>query len=225
MNKFRIIFEDDNFLIIDKEPGILVHPTSRGEKNTIIGQIIEKYPQASLVHRLDRDTSGLLIIAKNPEAQKNLREQFKVRQVKKKYYCLVLGKTPAKDIIVAKVGRKNRQGKMTTMCGKKAETKYQVIDYYQDSAGNHYSFLDVQIISGRTHQIRVHFKSQGCPVVGDRVYARGKEKKLWAKLGLTRQFLHAYYLEFLNPTNNKMIKFNINLASDLDKILENLERI
>jgi RluA family pseudouridine synthase len=225
MAKFKIIFEDDNILVVNKKAGILVHPTVRGEKNTLIEQIIQKYPKASLVHRLDRDTSGLLIIAKNDSAQTNLRKQFEQRQVLKKYYCLVLGKTPAKDIIVAKVGRRSHRAKMTTMKGKEAVTRYEVINYYRDSADNIYSFLDVQIISGRTHQIRVHFKSQGFPVVGDQLYARGKEKKLWVRLGLNRQFLHAYYLEFINPTKNIRTRFKIDLSDDLKKILQGLDLV
>jgi len=212
-----IIYEDDDLVVIDKPAGILVHPV-KNEKNTLLDFLKIKYPNIKLVHRLDRDTSGLMIVAKNEETYERLKSQFLNRQIKKKYLALIHGTLKDKKGIIAKSISKSRKrggSQTTTPIGKRREaiTRYNVIKEYPN-----YSLLEVSPETGRTHQIRVHLASIGHPITGDEKYKFKRQPKIE---GLNRQFLHASYLNFQLP-NGKMLELSSKLPEELDKILEKL---
>lgn len=212
-----IIYEDNDILVINKSAGILVHPV-KNEKDTLIGFLLKKHPTAQLVHRLDQDTSGLMVIAKNEKIAEWLKEQFQNRTIKKKYLALVIGKFKDKKGIITKTiskSRKRRGSQTTTPIGKRREaiTRYEVIREYP----NH-TLLEVSPETGRTHQIRVHLASIGHPIAGDEKYKFKRQSKIKE---LNRQFLHAKYLQFALP-NGKVMEFESKLPNELNKILENL---
>lgn len=202
--KIPIIYEDENILIVNKPAGLLVDP--------------DHFPNVKLVHRLDRDTSGLLILAKNEKTQEWLRDQFKNRQIKKRYLALVQGKLKdKKGIIVKSLGKSRKRGgsQTTTPIGKRREaiTRYEVIKEYPN-----YTLLKISPETGRTHQIRVHLASIGHPIVGDEKY---KFKRQPVLEGLNRQFLHASYLQF-RLLDDRIREFQSKLPQELNKILEKL---
>jgi len=212
--KIPIIYEDENIIIIDKPAGLLVHPTSKKERNTLI----DYFPNARLAHRLDKDTSGLLILAKNEKTNDWLKSQFKNRQIKKRYITLVHGSLKDKTGIITKtISRSRKRGgsQTTAPIGKRREaiTRYRVLKEFEN-----YTYLEVSPETGRTHQIRVHLASIGHPIAGDEKY---KFKRQLTPEELKRQFLHASYLKFSLP-NGKVKKFHLNLPKDLEKILKNL---
>lgn len=223
--KLKIIYEDNNFLVIDKPPGIVVYPGLGREKKSILGAIYNRIKnnfknslRPGIVHRLDKDTSGLLLIAKNRETQNYLLNLFKKRKVFKKYLALLKGHlTPSKGIIKAPIGRDlfNRQ-KMSVVCpgeGKEAVTEYRVIKYY-----NNYTLVEVLPKTGRTHQIRVHFASLGFPLLGDKIYGHKKDNFL-----VKRHFLHASYLKFKMPSG-EIKEFKSPIPSDFQKIINFLDK-
>jgi len=206
-----IVYENKDLLAVNKPAGILVHPI-KNEKNTLIDQ----FPNTKLVHRLDRDTSGLLLLAKNKNTYNWLKNQFKNRKVIKKYLALVQGNPKQKAGIITKsISRSKKRGRIQTTApiGKKrtAVTRYKVLKNYKK-----YSLLEVSPKTGRTHQIRVHLASIGHPVVGDEKY---KFKRQTCPPELDRQFLHASYLKFKTP-KGKTIKLESKLPEKLAKILK-----
>jgi 23S rRNA pseudouridine1911/1915/1917 synthase len=209
-----IIYKDNDVIIINKPAGLLVHPTTKGEKNTLI----DYFPETKLVHRLDRDTSGLLILAKNEKTYNWLKDQFKNRQITKKYIALVHGKLKDKQGIITKtISRSKRKGRVQTTApiGKRKEaiTRYKVLKEFEG-----YTCLEVTPETGRTHQIRVHLASIGHPIAGDEKY---KFKRQPTPEELKRQFLHANYLKF-SLFSGEVKEFHSNLPKDLEKILKNL---
>ena len=212
--KIPIVSEDKNIIVIDKPAGLLVHPTNKNEKDTLINH----FPNAKLVHRLDKDTSGLLLLAKNEKIYNWLKSQFSNRQIKKKYIALVHGKLKdSQGIITKTISKSKRKGRIQTTApiGKRREaiTRYKVSKEFKD-----YSLLEVIPETGRTHQIRVHLASIGHPIAGDSQY---KFKRQPCPTNLERQFLHASYLKFKLP-NGEIKEFHSNLPKDLEKILKNL---
>jgi 23S rRNA pseudouridine1911/1915/1917 synthase len=214
----KIIYEDNNLLVINKPAGLLVHPsTSLGtspEKT-----LIDYFPSAKLVHRLDRDTSGLLLLAKNEKTQDWLRDQFKNHQITKKYTALVHGKLKDKTGIITKtISRSRKKGRIQTTApiGKRREavTRFKVIKEF-----NNYSLLEVMPETGRTHQIRVHLASIGHPIAGDEQY---KFKRQPIIPELKRQFLHASYLKFSLP-DGEIKEFHSELPSELKLVVQKLE--
>jgi len=210
--KIPIIYENNDIIVVDKPANLLVHPV-KDEKNTLI----DYFPKAKLVHRLDKDTSGLLLLAKNEKTFNWLKSQFKNRKIKKKYLALVVGKLKDKKGIITKtISRsKKRGGSQTTApIGKRKQaiTRYKILKEFPN-----YTFLEVVPETGRTHQIRVHLASIGHPIVGDEKYKFKRQKTLE---GLKRQFLHASYLQF--RMSNKIMKFELKLPNDLKLVLENL---
>lgn len=225
-----IIYENDDILIINKPANLLVHSvssfvptnvgTTKDEQKTLLGFLLKKYPTAQLVHRLDRDTSGLMVIAKNEKIAEWLKEQFRNRQVKKKYLALVIGKFKDKKGIITKTISKSRKrgGSQTTApIGKRREaiTRYEVLKEFEN-----YTLLEVLPETGRTHQIRVHLASIGHPVAEDEKY---KFKRQVFPENLKRQFLHASYLQFSLP-NGRIIKLQSGLPRDLKIVLEKLSK-
>jgi len=219
-----IIYEDDDLIVIDKPAGILVHPVSSfakataDESETLIEFLLKKYPQAKLVHRLDKDTSGIMVVAKNEKAYEFLKEQFQNREIKKKYLALVYGILKDRRGIIAKsISKSRKRGGSQTIApiGKMREaiTRYEVIKEFPN-----YSLLEATPETGRTHQIRVHLASIGHPIAGDEKYKFKRQEKI---NGLNRQFLHAKYLKFKLP-NGAIKEFTSDLPNELSKILENL---
>jgi len=227
--KVPIVYENNDIIVIDKPAGLLVHPTDKKEKNTLIDWLINKYPEIKnigddklrpgIVHRLDRDTSGLIVIAKNKKIFDWLKNQFKNRLTKKKYLALVTGKLKDKTGIITKSISRSRKkdGRQTTApIGKRKEaiTEYKTLKEFQD-----YSLLEVLPKTGRTHQIRVHLASIGHPIAGDKKY---KFKRQPCPKNLERQFLHAAYLRFRLP-NGEIIESESSLPENLQKTLDKLD--
>ncbi len=221
-----VIYEDKDIIVIDKPAGVVVHPSPGHPSHTLVNALLAHCPSLAssndimrpgIVHRLDKDTSGLMVIAKNDYARQFLVNQFKSHAVTKNYLALVKGRLPHEQgIIEAPIGRdpRNRKRMAPVETGKEASTQYKVKEYL-----NNYTLLDVAPKTGRTHQIRVHLKAIGCPVVGDSVYGtRCKHEALapWVK----RQFIHAYRLGFRLPSTNKYQEFTCPLPPDLKQVLK-----
>lgn len=218
----QIIFEDEDILVINKRAGMVISPDCHHQKGTLVSALMfyldknqEDIEKNFLVHRLDKGTSGLMIIGKNKASALFLKDQFKKRKVLKKYFALLLGKiTPKEAIIEAEISRDKKEPfKMAIVPdneGKKAISYYKVLEYL-----NNFSLVEVWPKTGRTHQIRVHFASLGHPIIGDDIYGGDFSKNL-----LKRLFLHAFYLEFRHPRTRKKAKFEIPLPSKLLNFLE-----
>lgn len=216
-----IIYQDDDLLVIDKPAGLVVYPTPGHPGHTLLNAVLahcprllySDSPRPGIVHRLDKDTSGLMVVAKNDAVQANLQSQFRSRSVTKRYLVLVQGHlTPEQGRIEAPIGRDPLLRKRMTIIpdGKEASTLYRVIKYL-----NTYSLLEVTLNTGRTHQIRVHLSAIGCPVVGDKVYGITTPF-------LNRQFVHAHVLGFKLPGSGEQVEFKSPLPADLKQTLEHI---
>lgn len=205
-----IVYENENFLIINKQAGLVVHPANGHYSGTLVNALIYRAKNLSdlngkhrlgIIHRLDKDTSGLLIVAKNNFAHAKLSEMFLNKTIKKTYICIVKGNfSEEKKIgrIENLIGRDTKDRKKMAVVdrnGKTAITNYRVLE-----SKNNFSLLEVKIETGRTHQIRVHMRSIGHPILGDEVYGNKTN-------GIERQMLHAYKLEFINPIDNLEYNF------------------
>ncbi len=218
----KIVYEDKDLLVVDKPAGLTTHPSPGQSRHTLVNAILSYFPRLAemgdslrpgIVHRLDKDTSGLIIIAKNTPAQLNLVNQFRTRSVSKTYLTLVKGHlTPERGIIEAPIGRDTADRKKMAVVtgGRPARSEYKVVKYFKD-----YTLLEVKPETGRTHQIRVHLSAIGYPVVGDRVYG-GKVPFL------ERQFLHAYRLSFNLPSTEERVEFKSDLPEDLERTLKSI---
>ena len=219
-----IIYEDEDILVIDKPAGLTVHPAPGHPRHTLVNAILAHCPglatsnepmRPGIVHRLDKDTSGLIVIAKNDFAQEYLAAQFKGRTVTKGYLVLVKGRlSPEQGIIEAPIGRDPhiRRKMAIVKDGKEASTQYQVRKYLDN-----YTLIEVTPLTGRTHQIRVHMSAIGCPVVGDPIYGIKSAH-------LNRQFIHAYRLGFRLPSTKQYQEFTSPLPMDLEQALGYLDR-
>ena len=219
----NIIYEDDDLLVVDKPPGLTVHPAPGHPAHTLVNALLAHLPHLAdsgdalrpgIVHRLDKDTSGLMLVAKNRSAQEDLIGQFKSRSVSKSYLVLVKGRlTPESGVIEANIGRnpRNRKKMAVVEGGREARSEYQVIKYIGD-----YTLVEVRPQTGRTHQIRVHLSAIGFPVVGDKVYGVRSAH-------LPRQFMHAHRLGFSLPSSGKYVEFKSELPADLKQALEDIE--
>ena len=215
----NIIYEDDDLLVVDKPAGMTVHPAPGHPSHTLVNAILSHFPNLAdvsdslrpgVVHRLDKDTSGVMLVAKNKTAQLNLAEQFKAHSVVKTYLVLVKGHlTPENGIIEAPMGRdpRNRKRMAVVTEGREARTEYRVIKYL----GN-YTLLEVMPETGRTHQIRVHLSAIGYPVIGDKVYGVKSSH-------LSRQFMHASRLGFKLPSTGAYVEFSSQTPPDLEQAL------
>jgi 23S rRNA pseudouridine1911/1915/1917 synthase len=218
----NIVYEDADLMVVDKPAGLPVHPAPGHPSHTLVNAVLNYLPglakdadslRPGIVHRLDKDTSGLLIVAKNRLAQANLSQQFKNRVVKKTYLTLVQGKlTPEKGTIEAAIGRDpaHRQRMAIVAKGREARTEYRVINYI----GN-YSLLEIKPETGRTHQIRVHLAAIGFPVVGDATYGLKSSR-------FHRQFLHASKIGFRLPSTGAFVEFESKMPPDLEKVLREI---
>jgi 23S rRNA pseudouridine1911/1915/1917 synthase len=217
----RIIYEDNDLAVIDKPAGLTTHPAPGHLGGTLLNAIVSLYPELSeaegdrpgIVHRLDKDTSGLMVIARSRRAQAALSDQFKRREVTKVYLVLVKGRVePTAGIIDAAIGRHpgTRNKMAVTESGREARSQYLVAKYFK-----HYTLLEVRIFTGRTHQIRVHLSAIGYPVVGDETY--GVRSEIFP-----RQFVHAHRLKFKQPSTGAILEFTSELPPDLAAPLSRL---
>ena len=224
-----IVYEDDDLLIINKPTGLVTHPSPGHSSGTLVNALLGRAGIAEygtvagterpgIVHRLDRDTSGLIVIARNDRAQAALMAQLKARRVKKTYLALVAGATAAEQgRIEAPIGRDPRHfSRMTVIAGGRPSiTGYRVRERF---AG--WTLLEVDLLTGRTHQIRVHLASIGHPVAGDPVYATGAARS--GPDGLSRLFLHAWRLELASPSADRLIRAEAPLPPPLEAVLAGL---
>lgn len=229
MEEIKIIFEDDDLLVVEKPPMMTTTKERKGEEGTLEDYIRKIRPnnllRNGIIHRLDKGTSGLILIAKNEMAFLNLKKQFKERKVVKKYYCLVGGDVSFEGKIDMPIARsKYSFAKFgVDIDGKNALTEFKVIKKYKKD-NKIYSLLEVNLKTGRTHQIRVHFNYLRWPLVGDLVYGG---EVLQSEIGamIKRPFLHAYQMIFKHPVNNKEIKLEIDLAPDLIQLLKKYDEL
>jgi len=219
-----IVYEDDDILIVNKPAGLVVHPAPGHYEDTLVNALLAHYPQLGkdaadlrpgIVHRLDRDTSGLLIVAKNIRAQAALIEQMKEHVIEKRYLALVEGVVALdRGTIDAPIGRDTRnrqQMTITSVDSREARTHFKVQERF-----SRFTLLLLQLETGRTHQIRVHLQAIKHPVVGDTVYGSGR---VFPHIQLQRQFLHAYQLRFKHPISNELIEVEAPLPDDLQAVL------
>ncbi|MCK5683655.1 RluA family pseudouridine synthase [bacterium] len=222
--KFDIVYEDSDIILVNKPRGIVVHPAKGHKDDTLVSGLlylnkllsdVEKF-RPGIVHRLDMGTSGLLIIAKNNKAHRNLSDQFKARLVKKTYYAVCENApthiTGTVDVPLSKNVHNMRI--VTNPDGKKSKTNFRVL-----SNNDEYSFIELKPLSGRTHQLRVHLKFIGCPIVGDTLYGASKSFK-FSSDGFA---LHAGEISFIHPATEKVMSFKSELPDDIIQLKEQLK--
>jgi len=221
----KIVWEDESLLVLNKPPGMVVHPTRPGQKGTLVNALLHYSPHLSqvsgplrqgIVHRLDRDTSGVMVVAKNDLIHLALSAQFRKREVKKIYLALVRGMPRQNEgIIEAKIARSPRSGNKMILAetGRQSITHFKVINTW---AGK-WSILELHPLTGRTHQIRIHLRFLSCPVVGDRVYG-GKREEFPGKT--KRAYLHAKVLGFYHPLKKEWMEFEAPLPEDMQEVID-----
>jgi 23S rRNA pseudouridine1911/1915/1917 synthase len=221
-----VIYEDDFLLVVNKPAGMVVHPALGHPSGTLVNAVLAHCPdvaevggpdRAGIVHRLDKDTSGLILVAKDEATRTALQRKFKRRQVAKTYLALVEDQVqPREGVIDAPIGRNKRQRKKMAVVrsGRPARTMYRVAEYFAE-----HTLLEVRPHTGRTHQIRVHLSWMGYPVVGDAVYGYNRQRLLSG-----RHFLHAAELRFVHPATGEEVEFKAPLPPELAALLQRLRR-
>ena len=224
---FAVAYEDDDVIVVDKPAGLVVHPGAGHRTGTLVQGLLSRYPELSamvaevgseldrpgIVHRLDRGTSGLMVVARTPAAYHSLVTQLGEREVSRSYRALVLGAVEGESGLVdAPIGRSvtSPTRMAVTRKGKEARTRYRVEQRFEDPVPS--TLLTVSLETGRTHQIRVHLSAIGHPVVGDPVYSRGRSLP---GASITRPFLHAYGLAFDHPVSGERMSFTSPMPDDL----------
>jgi 23S rRNA pseudouridine1911/1915/1917 synthase len=233
-----VLYEDDSVVVIDKPPGLVVHPGAGETGETVVDWFVKKYPEVTqrdwpdkerigIVHRLDKDTSGVMVLAKTPEILQKLQDQFKQRLVRKTYYALVYGQ-PKEDhgTITTWLGRhpqrRMEQAVLPVQIGEAARREAvsdYVVEKTFDVQKQPISFVRFDPKTGRMHQLRVHAKYLGTPILGDPVYTIKPAKRLSKTLGLTRQLLHAKRLTFTHPTTNQLSSYESPFPEDMAALL------
>ena len=244
--KLNIVYEDEDILIINKPAGLVVHPGAGNKSGTLVNALIHycgnslstigDNSRPGIVHRIDKDTSGLLVIAKNDAAHLNLAKQFEEHTINRKYIALCWGKLkPTAGRLVSLISRsnKNRIKMMSSKIkGKEAITNYKTIETYFDKKGDTYaSLVECKLETGRTHQIRVHLTEKGNSIIGDKVYGRTPMLKyrnlspLVQELvkALPGQALHAYFLGFKHPSKNKVVEFQVVNPEYLSNLINSIK--
>lgn len=223
-----ILYEDEDILVINKQPGLVVHPAPGHAQHTLVNAVLNHCKELAhsdnplrpgIVHRLDKDTSGCLLVAKQEEGLRKLGMQFEKRKVMKQYLALVFGKMEGfKGEIELNIGRHpiDRKKMAVSMTGKPAHTTFEVVEKFKEA-----TLVHVFLRTGRTHQIRVHMAHLGHPVLGDSEYGkRGKE--LSEKLGITRQMLHAEVIGITHPRTDEWMTFTAPVRNDMELGLKKL---
>ena len=244
--KLNIVYEDEDILIINKPAGLVVHPGAGNKSGTLVNALIHycgnslstigDSSRPGIVHRIDKDTSGLLVIAKNDAAHLNLAKQFEEHTINRKYIALCWGKLkPTAGKLVSLISRsnKNRIKMMSSKIkGKEAITNYKTIETYFDKKGDTYaSLVECKLETGRTHQIRVHLTEKGNSIIGDKVYGRTpmlKYRNLKPSIqelikALPGQALHAYFLGFKHPSKNKVVEFQVVNPEYLSNLINSIK--
>ncbi|MDO3524073.1 RluA family pseudouridine synthase [Ralstonia pseudosolanacearum] len=233
-----VVYEDDTLLVINKPAGLVVHPAAGNWSGTVLNGLLHRYPQAAglpragIVHRLDKETSGLMVVARTLPAQTDLVRQLQARTVKRTYLALVWGETPEAGTIDAPIGRdprdRTRMAIIETASGKPARTHFKTLDVV-DLGRAQVSLVQCQLETGRTHQIRVHFESEGHPLLGDPVYTRnfrrGRPQTIKAPLPapFARQALHAVRLGLVHPASGQSVHWHAGVPDDLAELMDALE--
>ena len=244
--KLDIIYEDSDILVINKPKGMVVHPGAANYENTLVNALLFKYKKKlsningplrpGIVHRIDKETSGLLVVAKNNFSHANLGEQFSNHDIERKYLCLAWGVVrPLNGKISTLISRDKKNRQLMTVSeinGKKAITNYKTLKIFNIKNIPKISLLECELETGRTHQIRVHFKYKGTSLLGDKQY--GKKNIKFKKINneffkkfnkLTGQALHARTLEFKHPISKKWVNFESDLPDGFKNILNLLENL
>ncbi|KTD82363.1 23S rRNA pseudouridine(1911/1915/1917) synthase RluD [Legionella waltersii] len=229
----NIVYEDDDVLVINKQAGLVVHPGAGNREHTLVNALLHHAPslqhlaRAGIIHRLDKDTTGLLIVAKNLKAHNSLTQQMQAREINRQYITLVYGHIISGSTIETGFGRHPKNRLKMTVCdhGREAITHYSINKQYFD-----FTLLDVQLMTGRTHQIRVHLNYIKHPVVGDPLYggrvrfpAQASQMLIIALQQFKRQALHAAKIEFIHPANNKKLIFTAALPDDFSTLLKTMD--
>ena len=243
--KINIIFEDNDILIVNKPNGLTVHPGAGNKDNTLVNGLIYLYKDSlsdvngkvrpGIVHRLDKDTSGLLVIAKNNEAHFNLAKQFITREIKREYIALVWGKLrPQHGRIETLITRGKKNRKMMEIGitkGRKAVTNYKTLEVFENEKSPTFSLIECKLETGRTHQIRVHMSYKGNNILGDKTYKKkfksirnADDELIFLIKNINRQFLHAKLIGLKHPISGKYLEFKTNLPKDLNNILKKLRK-
>ena len=240
-----ILYEDEDVIIINKAAGVVVHPGAGNYKKTIVNGLLYKYKnklsniggvlRPGIVHRIDKDTSGIIVVAKNDKAHLNLSKQFSDHSIKRSYEALVWGTLrPKNGRIEEKISRsiKNRQLMTVTQSkGKNAITNYKTLKIFQNNNLPKISFVECKLETGRTHQIRVHMSYKGNSILGDKSY--GKKRKKFKKIdpdvekkinNFGRQALHAQSLGFIHPRSGEQMFFKAKRPKDFESLIKNLEK-
>lgn len=231
---FELIYEDEDILVVNKAPGQVVHPAAGHHDDTLVNALLNRYPQlstvprAGIVHRLDKDTSGLLVVAKSLQAHNSLVAQLQARSVHREYYALVTGVLVAGGTVDAPIGRHPKQRKKMAVLstGKEARTHYRIAQKFRM-----HTLLKVSLETGRTHQIRVHLAYVRFPIVGDPAYGqrllvppRASEELVCRLRNFKRQALHAFHLELTHPVSSAPMSWEIPMAMDLQNLVEALNQ-
>ena len=226
---FGTVFEDPDLLVVDKPAGLVVHPGAGHDSRTLVHGLLARYPDIAgvgdpyrpgIVHRLDRGTSGLLVVARTERTHRLLVEQMRAHQPERVYCALVQGHPEAPSgLIDAPIGRSSRNPQRMTLTdrGRPARTRYTVERRYAQPA--RVALLECQLETGRTHQIRVHLRAIGHPVIGDPTYGPGRADDVF---GLSRPFLHARSLSFSHPVSGRTVQAESPLPDDLAAVLDSL---
>ena len=234
----NIIFEDDDLIVINKPPNLVMHPAPGNESGTLVNALmhytnnqlsnLDDNSRPGIVHRLDKDTSGILVVAKNNNVHINLAEQFKEHTISRRYKAIVWG-TPDNQSIEGYIER-NRKNRKKMSLNNKGFGKYSKTDIKLEKTFGIASLVDCHLHTGRTHQIRLHLTSKNSPIIGDKIYGKskinqfGKDKNTFNKFmilkNFERQALHAYHLGFDHPTSKKRMDFDIEIPEDFKNLIE-----
>ena len=234
----EIVYEDSDLLVVDKPAGLVVHPAAGHADGTLVNALLHHcagqlsgiggVARPGIVHRIDKDTSGLLVVAKSDAAHEGLAAQFAAHTVHRRYIAVCAGHpSPPEGTIDARIGRSDADRKKMTVLpnnssrGKSAITHYRVIRRLEDAA-----VIECRLETGRTHQVRVHCASIGHPLLGDPAYGRTPKqlRPVLERLGFARQALHAAELGFQHPLTGEMVQFRSNLAADMAELIDELSR-
>jgi 23S rRNA pseudouridine1911/1915/1917 synthase len=223
---FSVVYHDPTLIVVDKPAGVVVHPAPGNERGTLVNGLLARFPELrsgegdprpGIVHRLDKDTSGLLVIGRTLPAVADLQRQMQCRTTEKRYLILVRGSIDEDEGLIDRpIGRdpRNRQRMAVRAEGRAAQTHFWVRERFRG-----WTLVEAQLLTGRTHQLRVHFASIGHPVTGDAIYGGGA-----ALVGLKRQFLHSHLLRLRSPHDGQEHTFTSPLPDDLEQVLDRLRR-
>lgn len=229
-----VLYVDDSVIVINKPAGLVVHPAAGNHEGTLVNALLHAYPElaeiprAGLVHRLDKDTTGLLVVARTLTAQHFLVQQLQERQIHREYFCIVKGQIISGGTVDAPLGRHptQRKRRAVLVSGKPAITHYRVVKRLP-----HFTGVEVKLETGRTHQIRVHLQHIGYPIIGDPVYGGRKYIPAGANLALQevlkcwhRQALHARRLCFVHPAKGELCEWVAPLPEDLQSLWESIQQ-